>query len=115
MNIGSRYKLLFCQSTHAGKIYRQIQRCLGALRFSAVAVFDSLEQLAVLRWYEKNMVAGVKDLGILGETVRRSSPETWLALSALDYFACADSGERMGTCPLAFFQSLYPNLKPISH
>ena len=29
------------------------------------------------------MVAGVKDLGVQGETVSRSSPETWLALSAL--------------------------------
>ena len=47
---------------------------------SAVAVFDSFEQLAVPRW---NVVAGVKDLGVLGERVSRSSPETQLALIVL--------------------------------
>ena len=53
------------------------------MRFSALAVSDSLEQLAVPRWYKKNVLADVKVLGVQGETVSRSSPETRLALSAL--------------------------------
>ena len=57
---------------------------MGAWQFSALAVSDSLEQLAVLQWYEKNMVAGVKDLGIQGETVSCcSSPEMQPPLSAM--------------------------------
>ena len=49
----------------------------------SVGVFDSLKQLAVPGWYKKNVLAGVKVLGVQGETVSRSSPETQLALSAL--------------------------------
>ena len=55
----------------------------GCTGFLAVAVIDSLEQLALPRWYEKNVLAGVKVLGVQGETVSCSSPETRLALSAL--------------------------------
>ena len=56
---------------------------MGALRFSALAVFGSLEQLAVPRWYKRNVLASIKVLGVQGETVSRSSPETRLVLSAL--------------------------------
>ena len=56
---------------------------MGTLRFSALAVSNSLKQLVVPRWYKKNILAGVKVLDIQGEIVSRSSPETQLALSAL--------------------------------
>lgn len=56
---------------------------MGAVRFSALAVSDFFEELAVPRWYKKNVLADVKVLGVQGETVSRSSPETRLALSAL--------------------------------
>ena len=55
----------------------------GSLRFSALVVFTSLEQLAVPRWYKRNVLADVKVLGVQGETVSQSSPEARLALSAL--------------------------------
>ena len=64
-------------------IEKNLQRSVGALCFSALAVFKSLEQLAVPRWYKRNVLAGIKVLGVQGETVSRSSPETRLALSAL--------------------------------
>ena len=51
---------------------------LAISQFPLTAVY-----IAVLRWYKKNVMAGVKDLGIQGETVSRSSPETRLALNAL--------------------------------
>ena len=35
---------------------------VGAQHFSVLAISDSLKQLAVSRWYKKNVVAGVKDL-----------------------------------------------------
>ena len=55
---------------------------MSAWRFSALAVFDSLELFAVPRRYKKDVVAGVIDLGVQGKTVSRSSPEAWLAVSA---------------------------------
>ena len=59
------------------------QQSVGAWPFSALAVSDSLKQLSVPRWYKKNMLAGVKDLGVQGETVSHSFPEKQLALSSL--------------------------------
>ena len=51
--------------------------------FSAFAVLNSLKQLVVPRYYKKNVLVGVKVLGVLGETVSRPSPETRLALNVL--------------------------------
>ena len=61
----------------------ELQRSVGALRFSALAVFDSHKQLAVPQLYKRNVQASVKVLDIQDETVNHSSPETRLALSAL--------------------------------
>ena len=50
---------------------------------SVLAVSNSPEQLVMPQWLEMNVVSCVKNLGIQGETVSLSSPETQLSLSVL--------------------------------
>ena len=53
-------------SDHTPMIDKMIT--LGALPISALAIFNSLEKLAVTQWFSKNVLAGIKVLGVLGET-----------------------------------------------